>query len=90
MVHTFQQLDGNADIGQILAPHVLDQFRIMTTFNPNARLPGNPSHALLGRDRPRIRQRTAPQSGERRSFLSGSDLRREGNNRLTFQPKPAS
>ena len=41
VVNAFEQLNGNPGLCQILAPHVLHEFGVMTTFHPDARALGN-------------------------------------------------
>ena len=41
IVNAFEQLNGNTCLCQVLAPHVLHKFGVMTTFHPDARALGN-------------------------------------------------
>ena len=88
VVDAFEELHGDPSLGQVLAPHVLDELRVMASLDPDARPLGNLGSARRGsertgvRDAPPRRAHLSPRRG-----LGGSGARRQRLNGAALKPK---
>ncbi|CRH63316.1 Uncharacterised protein [Chlamydia trachomatis] len=93
MIHALKQLDNYSHFCQIIAPHVLDELRIVATLNPDPRLLRYLRNPLRPSNRTRVRHRT-PTVGSQLRLECGHvrflGTRRRKHNGTTLQPETAT
>ena len=88
VVDALKELHGDPCLGQVLAPHVLDEFGVVATLDPDARALSNLGPARRGSERPGVRdapprcahlspRRGLGRSRARRQRLDGAPLEPE-------------
>lgn len=91
LVDAFEELNDNTRFCEVITPHVLNEFGVMTSLNPDPGGPGDSGSRLRSRDRTRVGQCPPPRSGEPGGILRlfhWCGTRREGNDGAPLEPEP--